>query len=883
MERVRFSIISARADAALGAQLTRRLRRIRADGRRLRPDADPLRADWVICMLSPALVADTVRTEEVRVFAEQHGIDRVLLVHIGGDLVWNRDQEGWEAPSTAMPGTLGRFYSVEPRWADLTGLDDVGNLRSNVLDAAAADLAAPMLGVERRRLAGDEVRRHRRLLRTAMAVGAAAILLTGVSAVQLGRTQNREHAARALRDRSAAGLLAATADQLAFEQPVVSELLAAQAWRQQRTPEARAAVLAARDRSAVWGDVATLPGCRGQSAAARPDGVDVFLCDDGSLYTWSPGVRQPARLPFTVASADVVEFAADGSLWVLDYLGTVDHVDAGLTRIMDSWAFPTGAQVLVATADYRRVFAGREDGSVQVIDTRTGLLQVAVPDPVTGGSPIWNLAVAANGSRVAVLTEDGRLVVYDLATRTVRYRDDTFDEAVALTADGSRVLVGHDSGTISSVPLARPEDAVTVSTLHSAVLQSIQVGIDGVATSRDVAGWVMRWRVDSLEWLMSLGIPLEKAAVVVVDATGGHLAGLDLYGRVARDPMDAASHAVMYGAPGDARAVDLGAVRDGLIGVRTWQGLELWDTRKDPWARAAGTVTASLSGCWPRPHALVPVGGPWLVCLSYAHDLVLLDLRNGAAVSTVPMPDDAVMAKAPGGVVVVGAGQVHLVETSGGRLRDHLAPLLDPSGQPVTAEVGAVDAFSDGKGAPTGHVFVIFRNGNAWRLDARTGRPAGALIRTGTSGDQLAVTWSDGRRVLTASSTGALRLWDAATGAATGPWFSVSAGISDVAETDDHHVATATTKGLYVFDPGSGLPVLAGTRPDWMSDEIGTVRPIPGTGRVVLVGPTATYRYDLDGDRAVTEICAKVARDLTREEWARYTSGGSYRSTCSPV
>src|SRR3954452_10055461 len=211
---------------------------------------------YFILLASPEAAASVWVGREVEYWLAHRERDRVLLVITGGEIVWD-ERTGdfdWER-TTALPRAISGAFAEEPRYTDMrfASHSDEVSVRDPRFRAAVADVAAPLRGIAKDDLIGEEVRQHKRTMRIARAAGISLALLAvsaGVAALLAVRSADR---ANRERDRAERVASVATSRQLAAQSTVAlqgDELdgaldQAARAWRTAHTTEARDAVLAA--------------------------------------------------------------------------------------------------------------------------------------------------------------------------------------------------------------------------------------------------------------------------------------------------------------------------------------------------------------------------------------------------------------------------------------------------------------------------------------------------------------------------------------------------------------------------------------------------------------------------------------------------------------
>ncbi len=145
-------------------------------------------SEWFVFLASPEAAGSEWVGRELGWWLAHRDVSRVLPVVTGGDLVWDQVSGCLDvAASSAVPGVLAEAWVAEPRWVDLRWARDAGDvdLRDVRFRDVIADLAAPMHGVAKDELASEEVRQHRRTVRTVVGAG-VALALFAVAAVAAG-------------------------------------------------------------------------------------------------------------------------------------------------------------------------------------------------------------------------------------------------------------------------------------------------------------------------------------------------------------------------------------------------------------------------------------------------------------------------------------------------------------------------------------------------------------------------------------------------------------------------------------------------------------------------------------------------------------------------
>jgi WD40 repeat protein len=132
---------------------------------------------WFVLLLSPDAAESVWVNQEVEYWLEHKDSDRIIPVVTDGEFTWSESDIDLE--STAVPPALYGAFSDEPRWVDLRFARseeqlDLGNPR---FSAAVADIASAIRQVPKDELESEEVRQHRRTIRTAWAAAAGFLIL----------------------------------------------------------------------------------------------------------------------------------------------------------------------------------------------------------------------------------------------------------------------------------------------------------------------------------------------------------------------------------------------------------------------------------------------------------------------------------------------------------------------------------------------------------------------------------------------------------------------------------------------------------------------------------------------------------------------------------
>ena len=186
-------------------------------------------SEWFVLLASPEAAQSPWVNREIEHWIATKPADRILPVVTDGQWRWDAERGDLAADSTAVPDALRGVFAEEPLYLDLRWARDDRqlSLQHARFRDAIAQLAAPMHGVSKDELEGEDVRQHRRGRRLRGVAAAALAVLTVVASlagVLAGRNADRATASAAEARRQ---------EQLAAQQRGNAERFAQEAQRQQ--------------------------------------------------------------------------------------------------------------------------------------------------------------------------------------------------------------------------------------------------------------------------------------------------------------------------------------------------------------------------------------------------------------------------------------------------------------------------------------------------------------------------------------------------------------------------------------------------------------------------------------------------------------------------
>jgi WD40 repeat protein len=832
-------------------------------------------AEWFVLLASPESATSTWVDKEIAHWLGHKPVGRILPALTAGEWVW--DADAGRLVGEAVPERLAAAIVEEPRHLDLrwaqaeTDLD----LRNSGFRSAVADLAAPMHGVAKDELEGEDIRQHRRARRVALGAVIALVVLTGI-AVLFGIFAVRERN-RAQRQATVetSQRLAAQAQNLVLSRLDLALLLAVEARKLDDSVATRGAIEAVLSQSA--GIEGFVPSGVYTTGAVRPDG----------------GLFALAR--------------PDGTV-------TLQALPSG--KVVDEFAARTkGVSAVALSADGRTLVMGYQDGAVALRDLTTGRVRV-IASAGRGEASWLRLDFSPNGRRLAGSNSRGDIADWDLTMSAtsptwLRQRVPALVIALAWSSD-SRTLAATDStGTISiwntstrqllrQIPTQNRACALGLTfwpdshTLAAGTADG-RIALFDVATGRQ-AGPPLGASGSCVSWF---AVSPDGATLAVANATGT-VTQWDTATRTQRGPPVSVGAGTLLGVL---------AAHDRLV---TGDGHTLAIWRLGPDGPTLGRVIARLSNSSGAVYLSHDGSVAFIGALNADHSDIF-DIRRGQVLASYHKTQPiSYAAWSPDGNAIAIAfndGNVRLVSpTTGATLATfpgHHGPALvtafSPDGRALAA--GGADgtalvwdvATHRLLGSPIelgGTVYgVAFspndktlaaasEDGTITAYDLATRR---RLYTYTTSQGLLRVAFSpDGNTLAVASPNGTL-LIDARTGRPQGePLAGHSSVVTDVAfSSNGNTLATASLDGTVILydvasrqpigDPlnaGYGAAGILSYTPDGHTLASGY-----GEGQIVL--------WNINPDAWQLRACNLAGRNLTRDEWRQYLGTRPYQKTCS--
>jgi hypothetical protein len=366
---------------------------------------------WFVLLLSPDAARSRWVNQEVEYWIEHKDPSRILPVVTAGEFGWDDDVTG-----DAAPDALGGVFSEEPRWVDLRFARDEEqlDLKNPTFSAAVADIASAIRGVPKDELESEEVKQHRRTIRTAWAgvaaVGALAVAATGFA------IQSANNAREAETQRQAAETEADRADANA---------------------EAEAEARVEAENSAALAGTRELAASAVNVLESDPELAILLILE--SFERTPDLLEQPVEVIKALWKAvqkdrlaDVIDTGSAGDVWIdLSGDGSLLAASSANDATLRLYSVPDGAELWAYTEETTDRFG------LPFVSPNGQMVAVGIWDSTSGfaftGSPSDDLP-----ARVVTLdTEDGSVL------HRLEYPDCADAIAFGWSPDGSYLAVSH--------------------------------------------------------------------------------------------------------------------------------------------------------------------------------------------------------------------------------------------------------------------------------------------------------------------------------------------------------------------------------------------------------------------------------------------------------
>lgn len=879
-------------------------------------------SEWFLFLASPQAARSQWVQKELQWWLGNRASSRLLILLTDGELYWDNAARDFDwARTTALPRDLQGRFADEPLHVDLRWARTEDNLsvRHSQFRGAVLDVAAPLHGRAKDELDGEDVRQHRRNKAWAWSAASALVVLTtlAVGAALFALEQRNEAIAQrneAVRQRDLAQgrQLRAEAQRLAAvdSQWTTATLLAVEAlrkagdadgyetlWKLAAAGVKPVARIVAKDRVG-----APLAFSRDGRLVGTGDGEAVVIsrARGGREVKRIPFPGWPRTIGFSAAGGQVV-IAGDDSVKVFA-LATGEELGRRDDATPES---------LFGFSPDRRLIAIASATKIKLVEAFTGRLLAAADIP----APPSKIVVGPDGKTVALISGN-RSWLLDMASgRSTALPERSKDvSSISFSADGtSAAIASFDDGedvTVVDAATGQERSRLAAGSYHALFSRygdllvtgsSTALSVRDLETTTDLARIALRDSARVLDWsedgeILAVGTGERDGSTSVFQVgTWRPLARLRQLGvpveAIAISPQGdlVASTANRVTTVFEARqGVPLGhvgvPVRPGRLAFsadrRIVAGLLDRDTVV---VFAAGTnrELARLEHCGARVLALSADGGR-LAAGCAGSTARIIEVATSKVIGEVPFSPDK-LAISPDGKLVfsIGPQGAAVFEAAGGR-----------EGPVIGGDSVAAAAFS----VSTNRLAIARGSAGAGVFDL----DAQALTPFGDDNDLIeSVAFSpDGRLLALGARSRFASVYDVASGVRIARFdhkeeekgelrvqslaFSADGGLLASAAVDPRLSWPGQQATLRVFDLATQRELIRVPLPE-VPHVIGISTDKAFLEIVVGWKNLRLERFPIDARGLIDEACARVGRNLTDPEWARYLGDAPYRKTCNEL
>lgn len=873
---------------------------------------------WFVLLASPDSARSEWVNKEIAHWLATKSVDRILPVVSEGTWEWNAAASDFRDASDAVPYALRGAFRAEPRHLDLRWAHDETDLdlRNSRFRGAVADLAAPMHGIAKDELEGEDIRQHRRAQRLARTGATVVALLLVVSivfgafaVVQRGHAKDAQAAAEdeALQsDAQRLGTLALTEPNLDR-----SLLLAVAGVRLKDLPETRGDLLAVLQKTpAVFrqivpshGDITAIAVSPKGRLFASGDSAGIVRFDE--LRSWSPdgaavrlaGSVSPQAMAFSPdGTAIVVGVAASparSDLYIIDVAARRAELvksfpsrpaAAGPLRFTHLAFSPDGEHIAVAVASAAPSAPLPTTERLAVLAARDRRVVWERAYPLRPGQQETYVAFASPDALVTS-SPQGETLVWNATTGRIERRF-PIGGNVAVSPDGAVAALGQNNADPT-----QPSSTMTLVDLHTGTVRSLEP-------------------VPARAWIVSVLFTPDNNDVIAGTFDG------------AVREWDRRSGAITQTFTGQPSGFSVAVTPDGqtmLSGAQNGS-VAAWDLGGAQRLGSTFQWNAPDKGCPTTPCFVINPHGTLMATVQSDGSVALIDLRTRQLSKTLPARNGAeadALAFAPDGrMLATGgtAGRVTFWDTRTGSVERSLSlgvPVwwvaVSPDGKTVAIETQArndpeahveVRDLTSGttlyrRSLSNGHRGLYFspdgrelaalgccESGSTINVrDARSGR---ALFSPRVDGHATSIAFSPDSRMLAAGTEdGRVVLYSTVNGRTLGSPIQVATAAVDPISfsPDGRTFAVSATDGTAtIWDVGSrkrlgnSFPVEQGVIP---------AAHFAPNGDLVIDYLADAARWPTNVERWATFACQVAGRDLTRAEWTDLLPKRPYQHLCS--
>lgn len=835
--------------------------------------------EYFLLLASPASAKSVWVHKEVGWWLQNRSVNKLIVGLTDGNIAWDNGAGDFDwNVTTALPSSLKGVFPDEPLYADFRAAKANGKYADSdpAYRGALLDVAAPLLGRSKDDLDGEDIRLHRRALRTAWVVGGfiAVLGIATAAGMYIAHQRQKTAASRAL----ASEATAHTDDRS------LAMLLSIESRRIADTVESKRALLTTIERlpnveAFLWGHTDGTT-----KAVFSPNGRTVISAGwDNRIFFWDAETHQPIGQPIVTGESLVgVAFNADGSR----FASTADHS----VVIWDTKSRKAIGQPLSAKEDFTHVaFSpngkliaasteayGAHPSRVFVWDTETRQL---IADPVEGS----HFAFSPDNVLLAI----GRytdLVLYDLRSHRETGRPLTGHtkniSSLAFNPEGTAVATGSEDKTVVLWDVRQRAQIGTLSG-HTESVSSLLFDQEGEdLLSGDLGGNILLWNLEETKLTEQQVKGFGDSISSIFLAPDGGLRALALEKNrvillnVNRDPplgerMDAK----------DAHGANIAFSPDGgsLAVAGEFGNVEVWDLKSGKTDEFEGHEKQVSS------LAFAP-DGKTLVSGSMEGEVIFWNVANRKALGTFQGPHRFSpvwsLALSPDGKTVAAGGDA--------KLSFFDLATRQPTGAPITSQKDRIWTLAyspDGKflaSAGNNLQVVIWKAGEHPTQVKTIGTPMSSEGTEGFEVMPVGVAFSpDGKLIASSTRDHSVTLWDFKSGQAILPvLFGHTGRVASVAFSRDGKIlATGGADGdIRLWDVDTHE--LLGTFQTPQQEIKAIAFRSDGEALASVEHDDSITFWSVAPDDWIKEACHLANRNLTQQEWNTYIGSRPYRKTC---
>ncbi len=401
-------------------------------------------SEFFVLIASPASAARPWVNREVNYWlSDNRRLGNLIIVLADGRIVWDEGGGDFDWEQTdALPSALHGRYEEEPKFADLSRIRRPIKRGDPELSDAILGLAATIRRQDKDKMAGEDVREHRRTIRIVIGVIMVLLVMLAGALIAGAAALDQRDDARTQAHLALSRELAASATAVAPQNVGLAALLAVESYRLDQSVQARAALLGVLSANPPLRRVLPMPG---EDRQLSPDarevaipgytGVSVRDTTTGRQIgrSFAAGPRLPSRGSGYRPEYEGLITPGDRTLAVYDPRGYIELWEIARHRLLAKVADPatdSGGQPghsigqvepqLVYSPEGRYLLSTGSNGAY-VFGAAT-LRRIAGPVTIPGGADGLDVGLAAFSPDSRYLALGGAAIGTDFILSTSNWR-----------------------------------------------------------------------------------------------------------------------------------------------------------------------------------------------------------------------------------------------------------------------------------------------------------------------------------------------------------------------------------------------------------------------------------------------------------------------------